>query len=90
MEINISVSNCGKKHKANSKGIEFQPKKGDSVEFMTDRLTDKGPCTTKISHVDKKKFVTYFDDDDSSVLVDLEEEADNITKGKSEGYWIVN
>jgi hypothetical protein len=39
MQINISLSNK-------------QPQIGDLVEFLNDRLTDKGPCTGKVIHVE--------------------------------------
>ena len=61
-------------------------KPGDSIEFLSDRLTDKGPCTTKVSKVSDGKFVAYFDGDDSSVVVNIMDEINNMKCAKP-GLW---
>ena len=81
MEIRISLSDCGSKH-------SNLPAVGHTIEFRTDRLTDKGPCTTRIHKANPSSFVAYFEDDDHEVVVNLGEEMENLSNPKP-NHWVL-
>ncbi len=65
---------------------KYQIKAGDSIEFLSDRLTDKGPCTAKVGRVHKGTIIVKIDD--STISFKLEDEINNM-KRYSSGSWAI-
>lgn len=40
---------------------KFEPSVGDKIEFLSDRQTDKGPCSGKVLAVEGRVLLTYSD-----------------------------